>query len=90
VAAGVAITLVPVAADNPAVGNHAYVVAADAVNVTPVPGLQYKAEVGVTATTGNAFTVTATIVVDVAAQLSVTVTVYVPVAAGVAAVITGL
>ena len=44
---------------------------------------------GVTATAGNAFTVTVTVAVVVAEQLSETVTVYVPVAAGVAAVMVG-
>lgn len=89
VAAGVAVTLVPVDADKPAEGNHVYVEAFDAVSATPVPGEQYSPVTGVTATAGSAFTTTAIVEVDTAEQLSVIVTVYVPVAAGVAAVITG-
>ena len=81
--AGDAVTDAPVADDNPAVGVHVYVAAPLAVSVTPVPGVQYVAVVGVTPTVGNGLTVTATEDVNVLRHPSVTVTVYVVVTDGV-------
>ncbi len=53
VAAGVALTDVPVVADRPAEGAQVYVLAPPAVKPTAVPGLQYNAEVGLTVTVGK-------------------------------------
>ena len=61
VVAGVALTDVPLVADNPADGDQEYENAVpDAVNPIAVPGLQYVADVGETDTVGVIFTVTVT------------------------------
>ena len=86
---GLAFTDVPVVADNPAEGDHAYVVAPPAVKAIAGAPLHNVEVAGVAVTTGNAFTVTLTVEVDEVPQLSVTTIVYVPVAPTAAPVITG-
>jgi hypothetical protein len=82
VVVGEASTEVPVVAERAVAGDHTYVSAPPAVNVT-VPVLQYPPAEPEAVTVGLAPTVTFTVAVAVAPQASVTITVYVVAAVGV-------
>ena len=71
---GFADTLLPVAADKPLAGDHAYVNAPPADKAIAVPpGLQIKPVLGATVVVGFAFTVTVTLEVQLAPHASDTV-----------------
>ena len=59
--AGLAVTVAPVVADKPVAGDHEYVDAPLAVNVTLLPAQIAPGTAGLTVTLGNALTVTVTV-----------------------------